>query len=123
MAAPYPPISMTHTALRCTCPRCGQGPLFDGFLTVASECRDCGLSLTEHDTGDGPAVFLIFILGGIAVPLAFWILFTFDTNPWIPVLISGTLVVALGLLLLRPAKALMVALQYAHRRDEMEKSE
>ena len=38
-------------------------------------------------------------------------------------LVSGVLVVVMGLLMLRPAKALMVALQYAHRRDEMEKGE
>ena len=123
MPAPYPPIPVMQTALSCTCPRCGRGRLFAGFLTVASECRDCGLVLTEHDTGDGPAVFLIFILGAIAVPVAFWIQFTFDTSPWIPVLVSGVLVVVMGLLMLRPAKALMVALQYAHRRDEMEKGE
>ena len=119
----YPPIPVTASALRCRCPRCGEGRLFSGFLAVASTCEACGLSLVEHDTGDGPAVFLIFILGGIAVPVAFWVQFTFATGPLVPILIASVLVIGLGLLLLRPAKALMVALQYAHRRDEMEKGE
>ena len=118
-----PSIPIAEAALRCACPRCGKGPLFRGFLTVAPECSACGLSLVEHDTGDGPAVFLIFILGAIAVPFAFWIQFTFETSPWVPILISGALVIGLGLLMLRPAKALMVALQYTHRREEMEKGE
>jgi uncharacterized protein (DUF983 family) len=90
---------------------------------VAPTCGHCGLDLSAHDSGDGPAVFLIFILGAIAVPFAFWIQFSFDTSPWVPVAIAGLLVIGLGLLLLRPAKALMVALQYAHRRDEMETRE
>ena len=120
---PYPPIPVTKTALRCTCPRCGKGRLFQGFLAVAPACSACGLSLVEHDTGDGPAVFLTFILGGVAVPFAFWIQFTFETSPWTPILLASALVIGLGLLLLRPAKALTVALHYAHRRDEMEKGE
>lgn len=118
-----PPIPVMQTALHCTCPRCGQGRLFEGFLTVAPQCGHCGLKLSEHDTGDGPAVFLIFILGAIAVPIAFWIQFSFDTSPWVPAAIAGLLVIGLGLAMLRPAKALMVALQYAHRREEMEKHE
>ncbi|NBC31249.1 MAG: DUF983 domain-containing protein [Alphaproteobacteria bacterium] len=123
MADRTPSIPLLHTALSCTCPRCGQGRLFQGFLAVAPTCGHCGLDLSAHDSGDGPAVFLIFILGAIAVPFAFWIQFSFDTSPWVPVAIAGLLVIGLGLLLLRPAKALMVALQYAHRRDEMETRE
>lgn len=119
----YPPISVTETALRCVCPRCGKGRLFKGFLAVAPDCDACGLSLVEHDTGDGPAVFLIFILGAIAVPFALWVQFSFDTGPWVPILLASVLTIGLGLLMLRPAKALMVALQYAHRRDEMEKGQ
>jgi uncharacterized protein (DUF983 family) len=39
-------------------------------LTVRSGCEICGLDLSNHDAGDGPAVFVIFILGLVVVALA-----------------------------------------------------
>ena len=49
--------------LRCRCPQCGRGKLFAGLLTVRERCEVCGLDLRAHDSGDGPAAFLILILG------------------------------------------------------------
>ena len=65
-----PPPSPFVAGLRCRCPQCGQGRLFDGYLTVSETCEACGTRLSEHDSGDGPAVFVIFILGALVVPLA-----------------------------------------------------
>ena len=66
----YPYRSPIATGLACRCPRCGQGRLYGGFLTVAETCDVCGLDLRKADSGDGPAVFIIFILGVLVVPLA-----------------------------------------------------
>ena len=66
----YPRLSPFRAGLACKCPRCGRGPLYSGFLTVAERCSVCGLDLQEADSGDGPAVFIIFILGILVVPLA-----------------------------------------------------
>ncbi|TSD88265.1 DUF983 domain-containing protein [Mycobacterium sp. KBS0706] len=103
-------------ALGCKCPRCGRGALFKGFLTVADRCTACDLDLSEVDSGDGPAVFLIFILGFTVVPLTLWLGFATDLPDWAPVAIGAVLLVLLTVLLIRPAKALVVALQYRHRR-------
>jgi len=35
--------STLSAGLRCRCPRCGEGKLFSGFLTVAKSCDQCGL--------------------------------------------------------------------------------
>ena len=35
----------------------------DGGLTLRDKCERCGLSYAFADSGDGPAVFAIFILG------------------------------------------------------------
>ena len=51
----------------CRCPNCGQGPLFQGFLTLVPFCARCGYDLGHTDSGDGPAVFVIIIVGFIAV--------------------------------------------------------
>ena len=121
MAAGYPSQSPIATALASTCPRCGKGRLFKGFLTVRPRCEACGLNLSLADSGDGPAVFLIFILGAIAVPIALWIAMASDVAAWVPILVGALVVIGLGGVLLRPTKALMVALQYRHRRSEIER--
>ena len=113
-------VSPLVAAVRCACPRCGQGRLYHGFLTLADRCAVCGLPLARNDSGDGPAVFLIFILGFLAVPLVFWLAFGFDLPSWAPVAAGCLFVVVLGALLLRPAKAYVVALQFRHRRSEFE---
>ena len=89
--------------------------MFKGFLTVADRCTACDLDLSAVDSGDGPAVFLIFILGFTAVPLTLWLSFATDLPDGIPIVIGAAYIVILAALLLRPAKATIVALQYRHR--------
>jgi uncharacterized protein (DUF983 family) len=115
---PYPALSPVKTGLACRCPRCGQGKLYSGFLKVADSCAVCHLNLAEADSGDGPAVFLIFILGAIAVPLAFVLQFKLALPEWLTMSILTAVVLGGALLLLRPAKGIMVALQYRNRAGE-----
>ena len=107
--------SPLSTALACRCPRCGEGALFEGFITVRARCDHCGLDLSDHDTGDGPAVFLIFILGALCVPLALWINAAFDVAFWVPAVVAGAVALGLTFALLRPSKAYIIALNYRHR--------
>ena len=51
------------------CPRCGQGPLFHGYIAVHKSCPACGLDYSIFDPGDGPAVFGILIVGAIVCGL------------------------------------------------------
>ena len=46
-------VSPLSAGLRCTCPRCGEGDLFAGFLKVNPVCQSCGLDLAFADSGDG----------------------------------------------------------------------
>ncbi len=116
----WPPLSPLKTGLAQRCPRCGQGKLFKGFLTVVDRCSVCGLELQAHDSGDGPAVFIIFILGFIVVPLALWVEFRFEPPFWVHLLIWPVVLLGGTLGLLRPLKAIMVAQQYRHRSTETE---
>ena len=59
-----------HAGLRCRCPRCGKGKLFGGFLTLRQRCEGCGLDYRFADSGDGPAVFIMFLAGAIVVGAA-----------------------------------------------------
>ncbi len=111
-------MSLLSVGLRCRCPRCGQGALFKGFLRVVDRCPVCGLDVAAADSGDGPAVFLIFILGFTLVPAALIFALKVDWPLWVLLLIWGPIIIGATLGLMRPAKALTIAAQYRYRRDQ-----
>ena len=92
--------------------------LFDGFLTLKQRCEACGLDLSKADSGDGPAVFLIFILGFTVVPLIVILEFVYEPPVWVTPLAGGILIIGGALALLRPLKGLMIALQYQHKASD-----
>jgi uncharacterized protein (DUF983 family) len=119
-SAPLPPPPLWWVAaLRCRCPRCGIGPLFQGILTVRATCPHCQLDLSANDTGDGPAVLVILFLGAIIISLAFWVEFTFSPPLWVHAILWPLVTTPLAILMMRPLKAALVALQFRHRASEM----
>lgn len=106
------------TGFACRCPRCGEGRLFKGFLALEKGCESCGLDYGFIDSGDGPAVFIILIVGFVIVGAAAAVEALFHPAPFVHLLlwIPGTVILALALL--RPFKATMIALQYHHRAAE-----
>ena len=113
-----PRVSPIKAGLACRCPRCGRGRLFDGFLTVAESCGVCAADLTKSDSGDGPAVFIVFIMGAILVPLALWLEAAAAPPMWVHVILWSVIALAGSLALLRPLKGVMIALQYHHRASD-----
>ena len=89
-------------------------------LKVAERCDSCGLVLAKNDSGDGPAVFLIFVLGALIVGLALWTESTFSPPYWVHLAIWPALTILLTLAAIRPLKAYVIALQYRHRRSDFE---
>lgn len=107
-------LSPVATGLAGRCPRCGEGALFSGFLRPASSCESCGLDLSASDSGDGPAIFIIFIVGFIVVGLALVIEVSFHPSMIIHLALWIPLTIILSIALLRPFKGVMIALQYHH---------
>ncbi len=105
-------VSWFKSGLFSRCPRCAQGRLFNGYLNVADKCEQCGLNYGKFDSADGPAVFIMFIVGFIVVGGALVLEVATQPPYWVHAVIWGPLALALSLLLLRPFKALMIALQY-----------
>ncbi len=102
----------------CRCPNCGRGKLFTGYLKVAERCEACGFDLRAADSGDGPAVFIILIVGFIA---CFGMLFTeiaYRPPVWVELLVWPLIGTVLCLALLPPAKGLMLAMQFQNRASE-----
>jgi uncharacterized protein (DUF983 family) len=108
----YPPVDPVRAGLTCTCPRCGQGKLYDGLVKVRPVCRNCGLDNSFADSGDGPAVFVILIIGFVVVGLALWMDVNYNPPLWLHFLLWIPLTIGLSLWLLRVMKALLIALQY-----------
>ncbi len=114
----YPRVSPWVAGPACRCPRCGRGRLFEGFLTVAPRCAVCGADLAKADSGDGPAVFIIFVLGALVVPLALWLEVALAPPYWVHVALWPAAILGLTLALLRPFKATLIALQFRHRASD-----
>lgn len=101
--------------MRGRCPACGTGRLFAGYLAVAPACSICDERFSGHRADDLPPYLTILVVGHVVVSgllvgerllhpdvtlaLAFWLPVT----------------VMLTLLLLRPIKGGVVALQWALR--------
>ncbi len=116
----YPHVSPFVAGLTCRCPRCGSGRLFRGFLTVAKRCDICDLDLSAHNSGDGPAVFIILILGFVVVGLALWVEMSFAPPMWLHAVLWPPVILGGALAMLRPLKATLIALQFKHFTDDFD---
>jgi uncharacterized protein (DUF983 family) len=96
------------------CPRCGNGKLFSGFITLKSRCDICGLDFAFADSGDGPAVFVILIAGAIVVGAALIVEVNYQPPFWLHAVLWGPLILLVTLGPLRLLKGLLIALQYHH---------
>lgn len=114
----YPPKSPISTGLCGRCPKCGEGQLFDGYLSLADECRKCGLSFSFADAGDGPAVFIILIAGFAVVAAALFTEVAYQPPYWVHAALWLPLVLALTIGLLRPMKGVLVNQQFSTKAEE-----
>ena len=120
--APVPPPPAA-AALRGLCPRCGERTLFAGLVAFAPKCRACGLDFAAFNVGDGPAAFLILIVGALVTGLAVALELAAEPPFWVHLLIWPVVTLAAVLGLLRIAKAALVALEYRHSAREGRVSE
>lgn len=112
------PPTPAEVALKGACPRCGNRTLFAGLVSFAPACRACGLDYSAFNVGDGPAAFLIFIVGGIVTGLAVWLELAAEPPIWVHILLWLPLTAVLTVGLLRLAKAALLALEYRHQARE-----
>jgi uncharacterized protein (DUF983 family) len=111
-------VSPVYAGLLGRCPRCGKGGLFRGFLSLRDRCQACGLDFGFADSADGPAVFIMLIAGFIVTGAALVTEIRFQPPLWVHAALWLPLGIGLPLLMLRPFKATLVALQYRFRAEE-----
>jgi uncharacterized protein (DUF983 family) len=92
------------------CPACGQGRLFNGFLTVSTECDHCHAPLGLARADDAPPYFTILIVGHIVIPLMLVMQKMSDPPTWLLSVIFVPMTVVLAVGLIRPVKGATVGL-------------
>ncbi len=114
-SAHYPRQKPVPTGIRGRCPRCGEGRLFAGFLTLNERCQTCCLDFDFADSGDGPAVFVILIIGFVIAAGALLLELAYAPPIWLHAVLWPPLVLIFSLGLLRPMKGVMIALQFVNQ--------
>ncbi|MEN3972736.1 DUF983 domain-containing protein [Sphingomicrobium sp. XHP0235] len=118
-AAGAPPITrhqspgLAAASLGGLCPRCGAKTLFDGPVKLSDTCASCDLDIARYNVGDGPAAFLILIIGTIVGVGAIWLELAAEPH-WTVHLVWVPILVALTLLGLRIGKAALLYQEVVH---------
>jgi uncharacterized protein (DUF983 family) len=92
--------------------------LFAGYLKLADRCAHCDQDFAKADVGDGAAVFVMFLVGAIVIPLVLAVELAAMPPLWVHALVWLPLASALTLGLLRPFKATLFALQFKNNASE-----
>lgn len=116
---PRDPRAAALRGLVNRCPRCGEGQLMQGFLTVNAKCAHCGVELGRYPAADGPAFFTMTIMLLVMIPL-----FAIVWNVWRPepltlLAVTGVIMTLLTLILLRLIKGAFVGYLWAN--DEQDR--
>lgn len=104
-----------RNGMRHRCPSCGEGRLYQGYLTTVEHCTRCGEAIHHHRADDGPAYITIMIVAHIFGPALMLVYMLWAPSP--VVLATGFCLatIAAVLLLLPVAKGGLVGLQWAKR--------
>lgn len=114
----WPRRPAIETGARGRCPRCGEGHIFAGFLTVRDSCEVCDLSYDFADPADGPAVFVQLFA---CVPgVVFIVMLEILARPglWVHIAVGIPVLILTTILPLRPIKGWLVAAQFTNKAQE-----
>ncbi len=87
-------------------------------MRYAPACSACGLDYRQFNVGDGAAAFLILIVGTIVTGLALWLELAVEPAWWVHVVLWLPCTLAMSLGLMRLAKGVLLALEYANEARE-----
>ena len=111
-------VSVWSAGLKGHCPRCGKGRLFHQILNLREKCDVCGLNYGFADAGDGPAIFVLFLLGAVMVGAALFVELTFAPPLWLHAVLWLPVTFVLAIVMLRPMKGMLIALQYRNKAEQ-----
>ncbi|MBO1074792.1 DUF983 domain-containing protein [Roseomonas marmotae] len=97
-------MTMIRRGARNRCPVCGEGRIFNGFLTLSPACGHCGAGFAHLRADDAPPYIVIFIVGHILVPPIFWVEKAWMPPMWLHMALWLPLFTIISTLMLRPVK-------------------
>lgn len=102
------------------CPECGEGQLFSRWLTFELRYIECGADFASvEDAGDGPAVFVIFIVGILIVPIPVLLSLALGWPSWLLLMIFIPLITGVSIWLLCVLRGVMFAQGWSkHAREQ-----
>lgn len=98
--------------MRFNCPRCGDAPLFAGFLRPMPVCPACAHDWTHQRADDFPAYISMLITGHVLAPVIIGLELGFAPSVNLLAAIVLPLAAAMMLGLLQPAKGAVIAMQW-----------
>lgn len=110
--AHYPDQSVMATGMAARCPRCGEGRLYQSMLKPVDHCAICRLDMSFAEEGDGPAVLVILLLGGVIAGLALAFENLVHPPVWLHIVLWLPITILLAIFALRSMKGIMIASQY-----------
>lgn len=114
----FPPLAPLETGIRGRCPRCGQGHMFNGFLTLKPRCEICDLDYGFADPADGPAFFVMCFACVPSMLLGVWFEIVYEPAWWGHLLVTIPFMALTCILPLRPLKGWLVASQFFYKAEE-----
>ncbi len=115
-----PPV---QTGLSGRCPECGEGRLFKSMLGFVESCIVCAADFTDEDAGDGPAVFVIFIVGIFIVPMALAFHLLLDPPMAVTFILWSAIIIAVSLCLLRLLRGAMFNIAWQRNAREVRRQD
>lgn len=101
------------------CPVCDRGHLFAGILKFRDQCDVCGADFSHlEDTGDGPAIFVIFIVGIFIAPIPVVLSLATGWPSWILVSAFAPIILGASIFFLRIFRAMLFRRQWKQQAIE-----
>lgn len=98
-----------------TCPACGSGKLFRGFLKTVDQCAACGERMDHHRADDLPPYIVITIVGHLVLAGYMMTDLVTSLSSWGHLAIWVPITVISAVALMQPVKGGVVGLQWALR--------
>lgn len=114
----YPEQSAVMTGILGRCPRCGKGKLYQSWLQPVDTCAVCDLDMSFAEEGDGPAVLVILVLGGVVTALALALENLFHPPLWVHFTLWPPVTVFASIYALRAVKGIMISAKYKTLEDQ-----
>ncbi len=100
--------------LSLKCPKCNKGKVYSSFLKIADKCNECGFSLKERDSADGPAYVSMCIVAPIVIILSFYVENKYQPEAWVHAALWIPFVFTLSIICLIFTKSLFITLEYKY---------